>query len=61
MATDIGTASASIGLANGQAQWQHDMADYLEKKRNLQFEMPAYKKVTHGHVKQQDVLYNPVT
>jgi len=61
MATDLGTVAQTFGLQNGLQQWKNDMADYVDKKRNLQYEPPRYKKVTHEFIKHQDVIYNPVT
>jgi hypothetical protein len=61
MATDLGTVAQNFGVQDGLQNWKNDMADYMDKKRNIQFEQPAYKKVTHEFVKAQDVIYNPIT
>lgn len=50
MATDVGSNHAAR-FNDGLENWRNDMADYLDKKRNVQFEQPAYKKVTHEFIK----------
>jgi hypothetical protein len=59
MATDIGSVGATF--VDGNAHWRSDVADYIDKKKNLQFVQPPYKKVTHEFMKAQDVIYNPIT
>ena len=58
---NIGQIAEQVGLPDGLAAWKRDMADYVEKKRNFQGVAEPYKKVTQKFVKEQDVLYNPIT
>lgn len=60
MATDISQLTQALGLKDGISMWKADMDDYLNKKKNLQFEPNPYKKVTHEFIKHQDTIYNPI-
>ena len=53
--------SAQVGVPDGLTAWKKDMNDYLDKKRNFQGVPEPYKKVTTKFIKEQDVIYNPIT